>query len=1190
MYLKHLQLKGFKSFAHKTTMEFGPGISVIVGPNGSGKSNISDAVRWVLGEQSAKSLRGSKMEDIIFSGSKERKPVGMAQVSLMLDNQDGILPLDFNEVEITRRVFRSGESDYLINKARCRLKDIHELFLDTGVGRESFSIIGQGKVEQILISKPEERRYLIEEAAGISKYRYRKEQAERKLEDTEQSIYRLKDILQEIESQLDPLKEQAEQARKYKKLKKEFDSLEIKLAVKEIKGLKERLKQINAEKEAIVLSANEQEAQYRLAEANKEEEKLLLKQMEELLSASRTNYHSLETQMERLEGSMGVQREKKSNAGKRQEQVRSELQNIDNRQTQAMKSMEELQQQKLQLDNQITVLKSNITAIENQFNEAHNVLQNDNLNNERLKNKLFDLLHSESGCRNDLARLEQKKQNTELQRKHVLSGTVTISQKTDQVTKQRQVNYEEIRKCEQNVEQTKEELNQLRHVVSDLKLELHKSKERYQSFHNNYSRTLNKLETLENLSSEYEGFYKGVKNILVGKERGIGKCQGIEGAVAQLITVPQKYELAVETALGSAVQSLVSRSSADAEAAINYLKETKGGRATFLPLDTVQPRIFNSRYDELLSMQGILSLAVDVINIGKEYKVVLKSLLGNVLLARDISSAVKAARKSGFRVKIVSLDGEVINPGGSMAGGSSSSNETGLIRREGEINRLKEQVSLIGKEMESANRKVTASEKELQANEKNILELQDELYSHRSRLQAAQDRQSVLSKEIKDLEERAVELNWQVQQLEKEEELVSDQWVELQAGLKTVENDKQDVENQLNSLGKNKEQMEDKKTSLNAELTDKKIQLATVNQEIQALIEKQSGLNDLIYDLKTTREERKAELKRLEETISDITNDLVVKAQSAKEIVLEQEMVQQKLDNFIEEKSAKEKEISRLELFIKEKRQVLEELGKDLNQKEITLTRWDTENDNRVSRLWDEYQLTFEQAAADYPSEEIVSGSGKRLRVLRRELQELGTVNLGAIEEYERIFERSNFLDKQLTDLQEARQSLNKVISEMQVIMKKRFLETFSQVNECFDEMFQRLFGGGTAALKLTSTEDVLAAGIDIVAQPPGKKLSHLSLLSGGEKALTAISLLFGILKIKPSPFCILDEIDASLDETNVDRFALILKDFSEQCQFIVVSHRQGTMESADDLYGVTMDKSGTSKLVSVKLDESQVS
>ena len=1189
MYLKHMQLKGFKSFAHKTTLEFGPGISVIVGPNGSGKSNISDAVRWVLGEQSAKSLRGSKMEDVIFSGSKERKPVGMAQVSLMLDNQDGRLPLDFNEVEITRRVFRSGESDYLINKARCRLKDIHELFLDTGVGRESFSIIGQGKVEQILISKPEERRYLVEEAAGISKYRYRKEKAEKKLEDTEQSICRLKDLLQEIESQLDPLKEQAEQARKYKKLKKEFDSLEIKLAVKEIKGLNERVKQISAEKEAIELNTKEQETQHRLAEAKNEDEKLLLKQMEEYLATARTNYHSLETQMERLEGSMGVQREKKNNAGQRQKQVRSELDNLDNRQIITLKSLEELNQQKIQLDEQIKVLKENIGAIESQFNETHNVLQNDNLNNERLKNKLFDLLHNESGCRNDLARLEQKKQNKELQRNHVLNEAVTVNQKTEQAIKQRQVNYEEIKKCEQNVEKTNEELNQSRQAVSDLKLEMHKSKERYQSIHNNYSRTLNKLETLENLSSEYEGFYKGVKNTLVGKERGIGKCQGIEGAVAQLITVPQQYELAVETALGSAVQSLVSKSSADAEAAINYLKETKGGRATFLPLDTVQPRIFNSRYDELLSMQGILGLAVDVINVGREYKIVLENLLGNVLLARDISNAVKAAKKSGFRVKIVSLDGEVIHPGGSMAGGSRSSNEAGLIRREGEISRLKEQVSLISKQMELANSKVTAIEKELQANEKNILELQDELYNHRSRMQAAQDRQSVLSKEIKDLEERASELNWQEQQLEKEEELVTDQWKELLVGLKAVENDKQDVENQLNSLGKNKEQMENKKTSLNAELTDKKIQLATINQEMQALVEKQSGLNDLLYELKVTRDERDSELNQLEKTISEITNDLSVKAQTSKEIVIKQDTVQHELDNLIAERSAKEKEISRLEVFIKEKRQILEELGKDLTQKEITLARWDTENANRVSRLWEEYQLTFEQAAAKYPSEEIVSGSAKRLRVLRRELQELGTVNLGAIEEYDRIFERSNFLDKQLTDLQEARNSLNKVISEMQVIMKKRFIETFSRVNKCFEEMFQRLFGGGTAALKLTSTEDVLAAGIDIVAQPPGKKLSHLSLLSGGEKALTAISLLFGILKIKPSPFCILDEIDASLDETNVDRFAMVLKDFSEQCQFIVVSHRQGTMESADDLYGVTMDKSGTSKLVSVKLDESQV-
>lgn len=1190
MYLKQLQLKGFKSFAHKTCLDFGPGISVIVGPNGSGKSNIADAVRWVLGEQSVKSLRGNKMEDVIFAGSKERKPVGRAQVSLILDNQDGKLPLDFNEVEITRRVFRSGESDFLINQTQCRLKDIHELFMDTGIGKESFSIIGQGKVEEILTAKPEERRYLLEEAAGISKYRYRKQQATKKLEDTEQSINRLQDLLHEIESQLEPLEKQAAAAQKYKQLKTELDTLEIRTAVREISRLSRKINEIQEEKEAALQQIREKETQKSVIEARLEEEKLAFNQLEEQIAGLQQEIYQEENKVQRLEGSMGIDREKLENVRRRRDQVSEELQQLSTKKKQLSAQIDKLQAQGARVEQQIKTLQRNIAAVEKQYEETVAELDNETENNENLKRRLFDLLHRESALKNDMARQEQKRQHSQLQHDRFAEEIQECRKKLEQKTVELQGIIEQKERKQQEIAGLLVKLDECRHKISRLETELAQLGEQYQDRSKRLSNIANRLETLEALNREYEGFYRGVKSVLKAKENGVRQCQGIHGAVAQLIHVPPKYELAVETALGSAAQSVVVQSSKDAEQAIDFLKSSNGGRATFLPLDTIQARPLPGKFQQLLQLPGIIGLARDVVEVKNEYQVVLEHLLGNVIFATNISDAVRAARKSGFRVRIVTLDGEVVNPGGSMAGGSSGAKETGLIRREGEINRLQKQHGEVERELLELAQTINDKKVELEDCRKKLAEIQEKLYQSRSEEETLKNRRQAYIEDIDNLKETVKGLQWQQQQLANEQEMLAGEENALQVQLQQVAKEKEEVEARLAALDDQKEVLEEQKSRLTAEITEQKVSLAALKQELFGIVEKRNAQENLLEETIETLKKRQEEMADLEEQEKELVESIEKKGAQSKIILLNKEKLQEQLEAFREKREAKRQQISELENKLKHEGQQLQNLNQVLNKKEITLTRWETEKENHVNRLWEEHQLTYEQALPYDTGRGESKELHKQIRELRREIAQLGTVNLGAIEEYQRVSERHQFLSKQLSDLQEAKQSLNKVINEMESIMKERFAATFSRVNQCFKEMFQRLFGGGTAELKLTDSDDILAAGIDIVAQPPGKKLSHLSLLSGGEKALTAISLLFGILKIKPSPFCILDEIDASLDEANVNRFAQVLQDFSRRTQFIVISHRQGTMEVADDLYGVTMDKSGVSKLVSVKLEENRVS
>ncbi|WP_366921625.1 chromosome segregation protein SMC [Metallumcola ferriviriculae] len=1187
MYLKQLQIKGFKSFANKTIMEFSPGITAVVGPNGSGKSNIADAVRWVLGEQSARSLRGNKMEDVIFAGSKERKPVGMAQVSLVLNNEDGNLPLDFNEVDITRRVFRSGESEFLINKTPCRLKDIHELFMDSGVGKESFSIIGQGKVEEILNSKPEDRRSLLEEAAGISKYRYRQQQAAKKLDRTEQSIERLQDLVQEIESQLGPLGEQASRAEQYQSLKSKHDKLEIKGAVVEIGKLQEKLDQTGQQREQLLLEVKEGEAQNNLMEADLEQNKLNLKQLEEKISEIQQRLYRQEQELQHLEASMGIEKEKRQNGSQRIDQLSQEKERLQEKKGRLEELIAGIREKQQGIADQLKKVFSEVTETENNYQQLIDQFSTGAVNAENLKNEIFDMLHKESSVKNELARQDQNRRNYGVQEQRFLKQRSELQNKLTEKKKALADIEERMASEGKKVDNFRQKLMDLDEIIVTLGRELEQQELQRRQVEIEISKKANRLEALQGLSKGYDGFYRGVRKVLQAHEKQQQGLTGICGAVAQLFVVPERYELAIETALGAAAQNIVVNNDTDAQSAIQFLKSNNSGRATFLPLDTVRPRLLSGKLSGIVSMAGIIGVAKDLANAPERYQPILDHLLGSVIIAEDMRSAVTAARKYGFKMKIVTLEGEVVNAGGAMTGGSSSPKESGLIRREGEINRLQKSLGKLQGQFKQINDQMIREQQKLAGFNGQETELK-ELIEERLKEQDILERSAVtLTKEIDNLVEVSTGLEWEEAQLSEDLSSIEAQETELKEKLSRLEQQRTSKEQDLASLTEANRNLESRKSTISEIITGKKVKMAALEQQEQSvnndINQQERLLNDVIVDMAA----KNSESERLVQQNQLINQKLENFSKESKELALLLEKLHEAELGLKEQKNECKINIEQLEETIKFNNKSLQQQQIELNQKEIKLAKWETEKENYCARLWENHQMSYEQALLDQDDELEVRGLTTRLRSLRQEMQALGTVNIGAIEEYQRVSERYEFLTKQLSDLREAKNSLNKVIFEMQSIMKARFGKTFNRVNQYFTEMFSTMFGGGTAELRLTEAEDVLEAGIDIIAQPPGKKLSHLSLLSGGEKALTAIALLFAILKYRPSPFCLLDEIDASLDETNVDRFTDVLKGFAVNTQFIVISHRQGTMEGADDLYGVTMENTGTSKLVSVKLERS---
>ncbi|MDQ0879615.1 chromosome segregation protein SMC [Peribacillus sp. V2I11] len=1182
MFLKRLDVVGFKSFAEKISIDFVPGVTAVVGPNGSGKSNVTDAVRWVLGEQSAKSLRGAKMEDIIFSGSDTRKALNFAEVSLTLDNETNSLPIDFHEVSVTRRVYRSGESEFFINNQGCRLKDIIDLFMDSGLGREAFSIISQGKVEEILSSKAEERRVIFEEAAGVLKYKTRKRKAESKLTETQDNLNRVHDILHELEGQVEPLKIQSSLAKEFLAKKEELEQIEVALTVFEIEELYEKWEKLSQELE----KHNEMEQQMAGQLHDREAH---LKKLRDSLATLETSINGLQEillnaseELEKLEGRKEVLKERKKNAAQNKSQLEKAI-------VEGEAAVERLSLQKERETEILNALNLEVKGIQETLHEKQKSLGLFNSDIEAMieakKSDYIEWLNKQASAKNEkqyllqqLTQQEHKNAKLDMENEKFLTERMDItakkmeySQLMDNMTKQLEEHVTYFRN-QQN------KLNAAKDTYQKQETTLYKA---YQFLQQAKSRK----ELLEEMEDDYAGFFQGVKEVLKAKET----LRGIEGAVAELIKVPKEYETAIETALGGAMQHVVVEREEHAREAISFLKKNRYGRATFLPLSVMKAReISANQLSMLKSHSAFVGTGSSLIQYDDRHAAIAENLLGTVMITTDLKGANDLAKMMQHRFRFVTLEGDIVNPGGSMTGGALKQKTTSLLSRKTELEELHQKLDA----MEAKTNQLEKQVKQLKVDvgvQEQTLE-QTRKTGERLRLQ-----EQTLKGELREVElqERNVNERLHLYDLDKNSYLEEQQQKtarleELEELLESCKTEIEGLDRLISEMTEQKQSQQSSKESLAEETNELRVILASKRGQLQNQKEKMERIESDLSKETSRLAENKDDLGLLTNEMTDSSSGEESLEDMAKQKLLDKNGAIEGITMKKQEKNELLTEVETLELSLKEENRLYRGIVEVIKDEEVKLTRLDVELENRLDHLREEYTLSFEGAKEQYPLMMPAEEAQKRVKLIKLAIEELGTVNLGAIDEYSRVAERYEFLLSQKEDLQQAKDTLFQVIDEMDDEMKRRFADTFHSIREEFEQVFKALFGGGRAELKLTNPDDLLNTGVDIIAQPPGKKLQNLSLLSGGERALTAIALLFSILKVRPVPFCILDEVEAALDEANVVRFSQFLRKFSRETQFIVITHRKGTMEAADVLYGITMQESGVSKLVSVRMEESE--
>ncbi|CEG31801.1 chromosome segregation protein SMC [Peribacillus castrilensis] len=1182
MFLKRLDVVGFKSFAEKISIDFVPGVTAVVGPNGSGKSNVTDAVRWVLGEQSAKSLRGAKMEDIIFSGSDTRKALNFAEVSLTLDNETNSLPIDFHEVSVTRRVYRSGESEFFINNQGCRLKDIIDLFMDSGLGREAFSIISQGKVEEILSSKAEERRVIFEEAAGVLKYKTRKRKAESKLTETQDNLNRVHDILHELEGQVEPLKIQSSLAKEFLAKKDELEQIEVALTVYEIEELYEKWEKLSQELE----KHNEMEQQMA---GQLQDREAHLKKLRDSLATLETSINGLQEillnaseELEKLEGRKEVLKERKKNAAQNKSQLEKAI-------VEGEAAVERLSLQKERETEILHALNLEVKGISETLHEKQKSLGLFNSDIEAVieakKSDYIEWLNKQASAKNEkqyllqqLAQQEHKNAKLDMENEKFLTERMDItakkmeySQLMDNMTKQLEEHVTYFRN-QQN------KLNAAKDTYQKQETTLYKA---YQFLQQAKSRK----ELLEEMEDDYAGFFQGVKEVLKAKET----LRGIEGAVAELIKVPKEYETAIETALGGAMQHVVVEREEHAREAISFLKKNRYGRATFLPLSVIKAReISANQLSMLKSHSAFVGTGSSLIQYDDRHAAIAENLLGTVIITTDLKGANDLAKMMQHRFRFVTLEGDIVNPGGSMTGGALKQKTTSLLSRKTELEELQQKLAAMEVKTNQLEKQVKQLKVDVGVQERTLE--QTRKTGERLRLQ-----EQTLKGELREVElqERNVNERLHLYDLDKNSYLEEQQQKtarleELEELLESCKSEIEGLDRLISEMTEQKQSQQSSKESLAEETNELKVMLASKRGQLQNQKEKMERIESDLSKESSRLAENKDDLGLLTNEMTDSSSGEESLEDMAQQKLLDKNGAIEGITIKKQEKNELLMEVETLELSLKEENRLYRGIVEVIKDEEVKLTRLDVELENRLDHLREEYTLSFEGAKERYPLMMPADEAQKRVKLIKLAIEELGTVNLGAIDEYARVAERYEFLLSQKEDLQQAKDTLFQVIDEMDDEMKRRFADTFYSIRKEFEQVFKALFGGGRAELKLTNPDDLLNTGVDIIAQPPGKKLQNLSLLSGGERALTAIALLFSILKVRPVPFCILDEVEAALDEANVVRFSQFLRKFSRETQFIVITHRKGTMEEADVLYGITMQESGVSKLVSVRMEESE--
>lgn len=1181
MILKALEMQGFKSFPDKTVLEFNKGITAVVGPNGSGKSNISDAVRWVLGEQSTKTLRGSKMEDVIFSGTNVRKAKGFAEVTLRLDNTDRSLNKDSDEVSVTRRYYRSGDSEYLVNGESARLRDVNELFMDTGLGRDGYSIVGQGKIADMVSPKASERRDMLEEAAGISHFRYRRGDAIKRLAQAEENLVRLRDILSELESRVGPLKAQSEKAQKFIVLAGERKNLEIGIWLNTIDKTGEKMR--DQEHKIEIAEASHKEAQDELSKIGEmidkaadgtrdiniklEEIRNSASGFEEKLSdidsqikvAENSILHNNET-IERINRDKAAENETEQNIDAAVSAARECIQKAEEQIADATRQMDELSKQEetyrlssSEFSDRAAALSGEISALSVRLADCRVTAETANSSIEEIRSRISAIDESMGTRKDDYDALLKRKADAEAELKEIQDEIVSVKNAIDGYTLR--------------FENRGKKADSVKLAIDEKQRELHKGQDR--------------VRLLEDLEKNMEGYFGAVKAVM--KESGRGALRGIYGPVSQLITVKDKYSAAIETALGAAVQNIVVDNETDAKRAMGFLKEHRAGRATFLPITAIKGRVLSEQ--GLDDQYGFVSIASDLVSYDNKYSEIIRWLLGRTAVAEDIDSAIAIAKKYSYRFRIVTLDGQVINAGGSMTGGSRVQN-AGILSRGNEIERLKGSLASMQKELDGMlsdykllSEDASAAKAELEGAEGDLLRAKEENIRREGELKLASDKLSSVSSGVKELLEEKETLEKRIESVSSGAEAARSQIDELKETLENKEKELESITGDSKTLQKNREEVASKAAEIRLRIVSLQKDVEANTDEITRLKNRKTGHLDRLSELDgeiREIEEKNDELRALTERLS--ADEKALKANHGD--------AQNQINELISQRDELEKQANDLRLHERAKSEERERLSGDIARLEERKIAMRNEYDNLTSKLYDEYQLTRREAAALEIEIDDYSLAAKRLAELKSQIRALGSVNVSAIEEYKEVSERYEFLSGQINDVETSRAELNKMIDDLTGKMAEQFREQFNRINSCFGQTFIELFGGGKAELRLEDERDVLGSDIEIKVQPPGKNVQNINLLSGGEKGLSAIALLFAILKVTPAPFCIFDEVEAALDDVNVSRYAQYVRRMTKNTQFILITHRRGTMEEADVLYGVTMQEKGVSKLLELKTAE----
>ncbi len=1180
MYLKRLELQGFKSFADKTVLEFMPGITSVIGPNGSGKSNISDAIRWVLGEQSMKSLRGAKSNDIIFAGTQNRKSLGFAEASLVFDNEDGTLPIEYAEVTVTRKIYRSGETGYYINKVPCRLKDILELFMDTGIGKDGYSIIGQGKIDEILSNKSEDRRHIFEEAAGIVKYRTRKAESEKKLEHTKLNLLRINDILTEIESNIEPLQQQAEKAKKYLNLKEELKSIEIGLFVYNIEKYKQTLEEIINDEDIMKSTCNQEEGKLERIKALKEELKTQIDEITEKIESMQNIGFESQKEIEQLNSNISVcstrienNKENKTRFEKEIEEIKTKITSLEEEIKQKQAKKDNLKENRKKFEKELEEKQSELDKLTSKLSKKEIEIEEHKKKVEENTDKRYELQSDISTQNANAESLEKRKQQIKQEITTNISELDAARLRKDEISK----GFYEAESKRNSIVSSLEKIEKQKEEAST------KIKEYDTNINNLYSEMRikdSRHKFLVETEKEKEGYIKSVKSLLNDCENIKDLGKGMHGVLANIISVPKEYETAIEMCLGASLQNVVTETEEDAKRLIEHLRKNNLGRASFLPITSVKgKKLENFKAKE----KGIIGVASDLVQFNKKYEQIILNLLGRTVIVDNMETAIKVAKQNNYSFRIITIEGDLINPSGAITGGSVAKKTVNILGRgreieslEKEINKIKQKIEKLEKEKEEYVNSQEDLLEEVSSLEKALQEIDITYATEKQKVVAINENIERIEKRLSKLKEETVNIDNQKIEIEEKKKTDEEQ-------ISTINEENEKLTNIINEFAELNKDDQKYIDDLNFDITNLKISVSSFDESETSINEISDMINNDIENNKKSIENKEKQINQIEEDNKELEKNIEETKQKIEEVKKQVQTSGQTINNLKEERTQKNEKLANKETELNDQFKIIEDLKSQMAKMEAKKSKTEEDLNVVINKLWEEYELT-PNTIKEYKKPDNIALTQKKVNNLRADIRDLGSVNVDSIEEYKTLKERYDFMCEQRLDLENTMSKLRKMIQEMTEVMKEQFKTQFEIINKNFGEVFRELFGGGKAELTLADEENILECGIDITVQPPGKKLQNMMLLSGGEKAFTAIALLFAILKINPAPFCVLDEIEAALDDVNVFRYAEYLKKFSKDTQFLVITHRKGTMEAADTVYGITMEENGISKLLSMKL------